>query len=178
MNLSIVTLAVLVMSTSASFAATPDVGDVCAGEGSPPSGFPSCVWSIPVTGGEVLLDTVGTASASELRQAWAEGRAPRLAPHVVTNGEGTLAVDALLHATGELSDVIGSELPTYELPDGDAQATVMAGTLIGPWGQSGQMSLFKIAFYNWGNGHWTIIIEVSDHNGFFYDTKIGWGYLL
>ncbi|NPD26126.1 hypothetical protein [Corallococcus exiguus] len=177
MNLSIVTLAVLVLSTSTSFAARPDVGDVCSGAGSPPSGFPTCVWSIPVTGGEVLFDTVGTASASEIRQAWAEGRAPKLAPHVLTGGEGALAVEALLYATGELSSVLGSEMPTYEMPTGEAQATVMTGTLVGPWGQSGQTVMFKVHFYDWGNGRWTIIFEFGENNGFFYDTTIGWGYL-
>ncbi|WP_338262262.1 hypothetical protein [Corallococcus caeni] len=174
MNLSIVTLAVLVMSTSASFAATPDVGTVCAEQGSPPSGFPSCVWSIPVTGGEVLFDTVGSASASEVRKALAEGRAPNLAPHVVTDEEGALTVEALLLATSELSDVIGSELPAYELPDGDEQVTVMAGTLSGPWGQPGQLVMLKIYFYNWGNGHWTLVIEFSPHRGVAYDSEHGW----
>ncbi|NNB99682.1 hypothetical protein HJC10_37935 [Corallococcus exiguus] len=177
MNLSIVTLVVLAMSTSASFAATAGAGNVCVAHGSPPSGFPSCVWSIPVTGGEVLLDTVGIASASELRKARAEGRAPNLAPHVVTDEEGAGAVEALLQATGELSGVMGSELPTYELPDGDAQATVMGGTLIGPWGQSGQTAMFGVYIYDWGNGHRTIIFEFSEGNGIFYDTDIGWGYL-
>ncbi|MCE9669993.1 hypothetical protein LY474_19520 [Myxococcus stipitatus] len=83
-NPLVVTLAVLAMSMGASAAAPADAGNVCAGQGSPPSGFPSCVWSIPVPGGEVLLDTVGSASALEVRQALAEGRAPNLAPHVVT----------------------------------------------------------------------------------------------
>ena len=94
MNPLVVTLAVLAMSTS--FAATSNVGDVCAGQGSPPAGFPSCVWSIPVAGGEALLDTAGSASASEVRQALSEGRAPNLAPHVVTDEEGALVGQALL----------------------------------------------------------------------------------
>ncbi|NTX41681.1 hypothetical protein HUA78_45365 [Myxococcus sp. CA033] len=173
-NPLVVTLVVLAMSTGTSVAATSAAGAVCTEQGLPPSGFPSCVWSIPVAGGEVLLDTVGSASASEVRQALAEGRAPNLAPHVVSDEEGALAVEALVLATSSLSDVIVGELPTYEQPNGDVQVSVLAGTLTGPWGPTGQEAMLKIYFYNWGHGHWTIIIEFSEHNGVGYDSKGGW----
>lgn len=176
MNPLVVTLAVLAMSTS--FAATSNVGDVCAGQGSPPAGFPSCVWSIPVAGGEALLDTAGSASASEVRQALSEGRAPNLAPHVVTDEEGALVGQALLLATSSLSEALGSDLPTYELPSGDEQVTVIEGTLTGQSGPTGQEVMLKIYFYNWGHGHWTIIFEVNEHEGVGYDSKGGWFTLL
>jgi len=174
-NPLVVTWAVLAMSMGASAATPAGAGNVCAGQGSPPSGFPSCVWSIPVQGGEVLLDTAGSASAAEVRQALAEGRAPNLAPHVMSDEEGALAVEALLLATGSLSDVIGSALPTYELPSSDEQVSVLAGTLRGAVGSSGQEAMSKLYFYNWGNGHFTIIFEFENaHDGFGYDSKGGW----
>ncbi|AKF85107.1 hypothetical protein MFUL124B02_09415 [Myxococcus fulvus 124B02] len=158
------------MSTGAS--AAPST--VCGGQGSPPSGFPSCVWSVPVAGGEALLDTVGTASASEVRQALAEGRAPQLSAHVLSDAEGALAVEALLFVAGSLPDVVVGELPTYAPPLGDAQVSVLGGTLEGPFGSSGQEAMFKFYFYNWGGGHWTIVLEFSEHNGVMYDSKFGW----
>ncbi|MCE9673999.1 hypothetical protein LY474_40030 [Myxococcus stipitatus] len=93
----------------------------------------------------------------------------------MTDEEGALAVEALLLATSSLSDVIGSELPTYELPISDEQVSVLAGTLSGPVGSSGQEAMFKLYFYNWGNGHFTIIFEFNnEHDGFGYDSKGGW----
>lgn len=169
-NRLIATLAVLAMSTGASAATS----DECGGQGSPPSGFPSCVWSIPVVGGEVRLDTVGTASASEVRQALAEGHAPELSAHVLSEEEGALAVEAVLLATSSLPDVVGSELPAYEPPLGDAQVSVLTGTFEGPLDSSGQEAMAKIYFYNWGRGQWTIIFELRPHVGWGYDSKNGW----
>ncbi|NOJ84861.1 hypothetical protein HNV26_04200 [Myxococcus xanthus] len=157
------------MSTSASLAVESEVVDVCAEQGSPPSGFPSCVWSIPMEGGEVLLDVVGTASASEVRQAHAEMREPKLTPHVLTDEEGALVVEGLLHATSTLSDVVVSELPIYEHPDGDEPVIVLTGRLYGFGG------LTRIDIEDRGGGHFTYIFFFRTGGNVAYDTQFGWG---
>lgn len=167
-TLSIVTLAVLATLSRPSLAAAPNQVTVCTAQGSPPNGFPSCVWSIPATGGNVLLDTVGSASASEVRKAIAERRAPKLAPHTVTHSEGALAVNAVQHSTLELTGVLGNELPGYAPPGGNEPVTVMIGTF------ETDLGGIHITIYVHNNGGVTIVYEFPNGGGLIYDSEHGW----
>ncbi|CAM4510645.1 hypothetical protein [Myxococcus xanthus] len=120
-TLSIVAMAVLTTLSHASFAAAPNEVRVCTAQGAPPHGLPICVWSLPATSGEVLHDTAGSASASEVRRAISVRRKPKLSPHAVTDAEGALAANAVRHSTIEFSGVLGNALPRY------APVTVMSG---------------------------------------------------
>ncbi|WP_236069416.1 hypothetical protein [Citreicoccus inhibens] len=141
---------------------------MCTEQGSPPNGFPSCVWAIPATGGEVLLDTVGSTSEAEVRQAIAERRAPKLAPHSVTQAESARAVDAVQRSTFEFTGVLDSHLPDYTPPGGTEPVTVMVGQF------ETDVGGIHITIYVHHNGGVTIVYEFSNGGGLIYDSEHGW----
>ncbi|QSQ13173.1 hypothetical protein [Myxococcus landrumensis] len=170
-NLSWLTLAFLTFASSASFAQVAAVDDVCAEGGSPPASFPSCAWSIPVEGGEVLLDTVGIASAEEVRAALAEGRDPTLSHHVLTDEEGAWVVEGVVHAMSAFSGVVLDDLPTHGLRDHEGPVTVIAGKVV-----VHRMLGGRVVIFGWDDGGYTILFRVPGLPPFFYDSHTGWSW--
>lgn len=168
-NLRLLTVAVLTLSASAGFAAEAAVDDVCAEDGSPPASFPNCVWAIPVEGGEVLFDTVGTTSASEVLAAMAEGRDPSLTSHALTGEEGALVVEAVAHTLREFSGVVLDDLPTYVPPDRDGPVVVIDGV-------ARYLNIGRFSVILWSDGNFTVWFKFPGGRTVFYDSQHGWAW--